>query len=401
MRRALGNLLLALASLAVALGAAELGLRWLSLPGTPIDDPLLGRRMRPGGDWDARGFRNPRALEQADIVALGDSQTMGWNAKSEEAWPLVLGEMAGTGAYSMALAGYGPVQYAHLANQALELRPKLVLIGFYLGNDIYDAESLVYQSDAWKALRDPGYNGAAAGRKLEEEEDVQKMTAAGARPGTWAYRWYVAKLWLREHSRLYAMVANATKSVRQKVGVAPTSQDAQRATQMLAEQNPDKVYLYAPASPLSTTLSPLYRFKAVDLEHPQTREGWRITQDRLRAAKSALDSAGVPLVVVLLPTKEKIYLEYMRIRQERIPDALAAYQSKEDEVFGALIEFCKATALRCVSVLQPMVDALGRGIRVYDETIDGHPQAPGYRVIAQHLHRYLLEQRLLSSAVGR
>ena len=53
-----------------------------------IEDAELGHRPRPDfGDHDGRGFRNPVALEQAEIVCMGDSQTYGRGVQREEAWP--------------------------------------------------------------------------------------------------------------------------------------------------------------------------------------------------------------------------------------------------------------------------------------------------------------------------
>lgn len=72
-------------------------------------DARLGYRNNPlTPGLDARHWRNAAALEHADIVALGDSQTYGFNVSTKEAWPQRLGKMLNASVYQMAVAGYGP-----------------------------------------------------------------------------------------------------------------------------------------------------------------------------------------------------------------------------------------------------------------------------------------------------
>lgn len=352
--------------------------------------------MPPGGDWDANGFRNPHALTTADIVAIGDSQTEGRNATREEAWPLVLGSLASSTVYSMAFAGFGPVQYAYLAERALLLRPKLVIFGFYIGNDIYDAMSMAYESDAWKGLRNPNFKEA---RDItgNPNKEIDLISQAGAKPGSLSRVIFDVRNWFRAHSRLYVLAGNATKSLRQKIGVAQSMDVRQQNVQKFASEHPEIAYVYDSTSPLSTTLSPRYRLIAVDLQNPQTKEGWRITKGRYLEIKKTFEEANVPFLVLLIPTKEKVYLEFMKSRKERIPEEFSVYRANEDETMAAVEEFCAKNGIRCTSALPAMVDALAREIQIYDETIDGHPQAAGYRVIAEYVYQYVMEQKLLPS----
>jgi hypothetical protein len=56
-----------------------------------IPHPQLGYVLDPRlDDVDANGFRNADVLQQADIVAIGDSQTQGFNAAAEGSWPQLL-----------------------------------------------------------------------------------------------------------------------------------------------------------------------------------------------------------------------------------------------------------------------------------------------------------------------
>jgi len=112
---------------------------------TPPPPPLysahdvLGHRPNAGyPGHDARGWRNLTVVEQADIVALGDSQTYGVNAKPDQTWPHQLSQMSGRSTYQLAFGGYGPAHYLVLLDDALKLQPKVLVAGFYSGNDLMD-----------------------------------------------------------------------------------------------------------------------------------------------------------------------------------------------------------------------------------------------------------------------
>jgi lysophospholipase L1-like esterase len=395
-RKLLAKLLLMFVSLMVALVLAELALRLIPRGGVPVKDPYLGTVMTSGGEWDANGFRNRQILTQADIVAIGDSQTMGWNAAREEAWPMVLGSLASASVYEMALAGYGPVQYAYLADRALLLQPKLVIVGFYFGNDLYDAKAMAYESDAWKDLRDPNFK-EAKGNAGDPGKEIDLISQAGTKPRLLS-RWsFVIRDWFRTHSRLYVLTSDATKSLRHKLGVEQAMDERQENLQAFSNEHPEIAFVFDKSSPLSTVLSPRYRLSAVDLQNPETQEGWRITQGRYLAIKNACGKSRIPYLVLLIPTKEKVYLEFMKSRNEKIPDAFSVYRAKEDEAMATVEDFFRRNGIPYTSALPAMVDALTRGIKIYDVSIDGHPLAPGYRVIAEYVHHYLAEQNLLSS----
>ena len=107
-----------------------------------VPDDRLGHR--PNADFfehGNRGFRNRRALDQADVVALGDSQTYGTSVAAEDAWPQQLGAITGLSTYNMAFGGYGPTHSLVLLDEALALERTVVVEAFYAGNDLWDCRS--------------------------------------------------------------------------------------------------------------------------------------------------------------------------------------------------------------------------------------------------------------------
>lgn len=288
-----------------------------------IDDPLLGQRVPPGA-WghDENGFRNPRVPSHAEIVAIGDSQTWGYNAARSETWPAVLDHLTGQGVYNMALGGYGPVEYEVLAADALQrLSPSVIVIGLYLGNDLYDAYQAVYTRAAFAGQRDP----QAAPDLLADTIGPQ------------------------------------------------ADQFLDRAD--LPYRSPDRPLL-------NTEFTLTYRLLGLNRDEPRIREGLRLTLAALDQIDAQARTAGVRLVVLLLPTKETVYAglagestspDYQRlIAMER-----AARQS--------LIAHLDARGIDYFDARPALTAALETGTAVYLTTADGHPSPAGYAVIAAAL----------------
>ena len=154
--RTLGNLVLLLASLVISVLAAELLARLVLdpvdylLPQVAPDDFLSYRVRGYSGGHDAWGFRNIRTPESAEIVCIGDSMTYGQAAPARDSWPAILGTISGRTVYNMGLGGYGPTQYLYLMRtKAIQLHPKTVIVGFYLGNDLSDVYIQVRFNKNW------------------------------------------------------------------------------------------------------------------------------------------------------------------------------------------------------------------------------------------------------------
>ena len=159
--RTFGNLALLLGSSACALLLCELGCRLFLNPADylsqdPTADPILGAVLKThGSGYDAWGFRNPKIPSSVDIVAIGDSHTFGNCAKMDESWPYVVGRLTGRTVYNMSMGGYGPNQYYYLlTTKALPLKPRMVICGFYLGDDFENAYKITYGLNYWSYLRE-------------------------------------------------------------------------------------------------------------------------------------------------------------------------------------------------------------------------------------------------------
>jgi SGNH hydrolase-like domain, acetyltransferase AlgX len=165
LRRLVPNLLLACATLLALALALEGALRvfWPQhLPffsGLFVEDRAVGLRHAPQARGsmasetgrvpvriNSRGYRGREypwdAAGSFRILALGDSFTFGFGVEEDDAWPARLERSLArlhAEVINAALAGMGPDNEGRLlAADGPGLRPDLVLVGFFVGNDLLD-----------------------------------------------------------------------------------------------------------------------------------------------------------------------------------------------------------------------------------------------------------------------
>jgi lysophospholipase L1-like esterase len=378
---------LVLVSVLVGLLLAEFGLRLVekltradrAMPLEP--DARLGHRVVPKTyGHDADGFRNDTVPAHADIVALGDSQTWGVNVSRSAAWPQALAQRSGRTVYNMGIGGYGPVQYLALIDKAMQLSPKIIVIGLYLGNDIYDAYSLAYQNDAYAFLR----QSDAADKLLPDT--VEPKAAArwaalqnfhntyGRSPSGWSY-------WLRGHSAIGRLLTRTglwdrDVDVWYEIGAA------------WAQAEPDQGAVYKNTYS-RTVLTPAYRLTGLDLDEVPIVEGVRLTKDILRRIKRKTDQEKVELLVLYIPTKEMVYAEAMQNSQGQLQGSYAKLISMETCVEAEITSFCAQEGIEYVNSLPPLRAAIRQNQPIYPSDTESHPNAQGYAILASTVNEAL------------
>jgi len=386
MKRLAERLTLILAGTVVAVILVELLLRALL---EPIDylapitvfDPVLTHRALPfSGGHDAWGFRNRCVPEAADIVAIGDSQTYGAQAVFQESWPAWLERMSGERVYNLALGGYGPLQYLYLLEtRGLSLRPWLVIVGFYLGNDLTGAFRSVYGLEHWSYLRDYSRLGefehASQGRVKLNAEVIDR-----AQDRDLPFCWLRQKL--RSRSMIYRLLSVATAEQLRK-----------KRLLRRADDDPGVVVLRHGEPELFTALQPRYTMQALDLDDPRVVEGLRLSLDTLELMHRKCVERGVAMLVVILPTKVSVTASLMR--ELGVTKQRAAVERQV--TCEAIVR--ERTKSRLAELGIPAVDPLPaleeavRSEQIYPRSLDGHPNGQGYRVISEVVERAVANLR--------
>jgi hypothetical protein len=99
--------------------------------------------------WDSDGFRLPaKPAARYDVIALGDSFTEAPNAARP--WPDVLAAESGLAVYNMGYRGFGPDESLRVLQEyGPKHAPKLVILGYYEGNDLNDAVSVRWREQPY------------------------------------------------------------------------------------------------------------------------------------------------------------------------------------------------------------------------------------------------------------
>ena len=337
-----------------------------------IDDDILGHRLTPhSGGHDAWGFRNKNVPETADIVTLGDSQTYGASANASHSWPALLQQLSGKTVYNLGLGGYSPVQYAYLLSEkALQLKPSLVLVGFYYGNDLYDAAQLVYTHNYWDSLR------SELPLQLGDLRTVDLDIYAAKTPFT------PLRVWFAQHSILYrflfySVFGNLVKS-------------AEREFHALTKA--DYVYLEDTSANIRTAFTPEKRLKALDLQNPAIQEGLRVSLKLFSQMNALCKTRNIRFAVVLIPTKERVFSDHFK---KLSPPAHAKIMNEllmnERQVHTQIHQYFDQHHIAYIDVLPALKSQVGK-IRIYPAHHDGHPNQYGYNIIATRIYQFLAER---------
>jgi hypothetical protein len=351
-----------------------------------LSDDELGHRMSPyypGNDrW---GFRNKGVPESCEMLAIGDSITYGYAASPEKSWPRQLEQMSGQSMYNCSCGGYGPCQYLVLLEKGLALKPKTVLLGLYLGNDLFDAYAAVYVQNRFpqyrtrdeavlKALAEA--DGVVSSVDLLElgggERDVGGATAPTSLPRRLLHK---SSLYALAREVRWCLVSGEYASIRRE---GDLTQDRFE----VAALRPGRLSFDAEPKLRTVFKTPALGLWVFNLDDPRLREGQRITECVLAAMQAKLQSLATRFVVVILPTKEAAYREVVENSGASMPAAYFSMLDKEEQLYSAMEQYLRAQQIEFVQCLPSLRAALTKGEKLYPESDDAHFNSAGYRVIA-------------------
>ncbi|HVN38363.1 MAG TPA: hypothetical protein VMW19_09370 [Myxococcota bacterium] len=350
-----------------------------------LPDARLGSRPNPAlPDADAAGWRNAARPAQVFTVAIGDSQTYGDEVARDEAWPQRLAALTGRSVYSMALGGYGPVEYERLMPEALALSPQLVLVGLYAGNDFADAYLSAYPRALAPELRSEDAAVVARCDALErrgELKDAWEHTQDLVK----ARRFPLLSRWLEpigERSRLVALFGAA--------GSALFAREPQQAPERVdfdtlrarAEAAGAHWLLPFARGDLSTVFTPAARLALVDTSDARIEEGVRIALQEIR--RMAEQCAGrCRLAVVAIPTKERVFAAFLHASGAALPRAFAELTLRENLLWERVRRALESDRIPLVDTLPRLRAELAAGRNPYLGDWNGHPDAAGNEAIAE------------------
>jgi lysophospholipase L1-like esterase len=299
----------------------------------------VGRISRSDDDFaftfttDEHGFRNPSPWpERADIIVLGDSMAFGYGVDDDEAWTAVLAEqLPSHRIINLGLMGAAPQQYFRIYERfGQALQPDLILFCLFPGNDVGDAGRF----DEWlKAGADSDY------RKWRHDENTEHTSVARRLRGLLTQS-YVVNLLRDARKKAFAQVSGRTVDFADgsRLQLAPA--------------------VYAGNESL------------IQPGHPN----FRLVLDIAQRTRALAEQNGSHLLVLLIPTKEEVYLPLI---EESPPPGIAPFVAAFEEA-----------GIPYLDLTPPLQARARQGERLFFE-VDGHPNAAGYRLMADVVLDYL------------
>jgi len=349
----LKKILILTSSIILTLILLEVGLRILaayliySPKNNSVYDDRLGRKFIPSVlDIDENGFRNPAVPEEVDIVAMGDSHTYGVNVKSENSWPAQLARMSGMTVYNLGVGGYSPLQYYYLYDTGISLKPKRIILALYTANDLNDVCKFIERSEYWRewaAVR--GYDTGVCIGSSGWLSRINKVLSA---------------------SNLYWAAARAIKRVNEGT-------DFGDSISISDERNPTLIKYGTIGS----------HRKNMDLERERISLGLAVTEDLLSEMKKRAGSLGIEFSVVLIPSKEVVFFDYLKKKGYELPADYTGLVDNENELVAEFSRFFRAEGIRFTDARPYIEKELYTSGGVYSTTDDCHPLEAGYNAYAR------------------
>lgn len=323
-------------------------------------------------ETDAEGFRNPVVREKIDVAAIGDSFVDAMTSPREESWPARLEEMTGRKVQNYGTSSFGPQQELYvLQDYVLRHQPREVVLGYFSGNDLFDAERF----DSWER--------------------------GGDKPGEEATGWRLKKEFRRFETLYLFTLARVALPAAAPVKTSPaafkTASGFDRgAFQIRAEQG---TLRFAFMPPYLQKLG----MSRTELERSR---GWELVRGTLSRMRDACAQHGSRLTVLFIPSKDQVYWPLVEgslggDELQRSMDFVNSYNHMPLRIADVranrlaqnelMHEFCSAAGISFLDLTPALEQAAASGRAVYFAD-DAHWNAAGHEVAARELARFLAEQ---------
>ena len=353
-----------------------------------IDDPVYGYRFSPNLNidlnypefsfrviTDSNGFPNldESLYENADVVVVGDSFSMGQTVDPDQAWPEQFGRMTGLRVLNLGVAGWDIYQYPLAIEQfATSASPKLIIVTLTNWNDM---NPRYYEFDDYK--KHGGVGGYREFLRTQSKIDEQWNSGLNGRP---------VRNYLQAFSRVVPVMVNnvtpftvaAYGYIRHKVGAAAVPCK-------FALNGVEMEFYFRPNYYLADYVL------SGDSDHLS-----RIAQDfdRISEIANRIESE---LIFVYLPDPAGIYMPLLRTatnKNECARSFSAEYENGEYILDLAKMEMERALGSN-IGLLQdatPYLQQLAMEGEKLTWTTDFHPNALGHRRIAEFMSERVAEQ---------
>jgi lysophospholipase L1-like esterase len=342
---------------------------------------------------DADGFRNSESESTATVVAaLGDSFTDGMTLPAELTWPARLARLLGVSVRNYGTAGFGPGQeLLVLKEHVLARRPRRVVVGFFAGNDLLDAERFESFQRGGGPFPSPGL-----GWKFKDviaRFDQLYLTSLyegasgllGGRKRNPADRW-------------------PSRELEDYSGEDPTASSTARPgfdRGLFTVPVAGRVLQFAFLPPYLNSLK-------LSRQQLQASRGWELTRRSYQEMERLVRAQGGELVVLFIPSKAQVYLPLLEASFPRAelrpalrlclgdqpqPPGLEVAMRNRLALNDLMRQFCAEEGITFLDLTAELQSTLRAGHNVYFPD-DSHWNAAGHETAAAAVARLLRAESL-------
>ena len=328
-------------------------------PWTQADRPVVPYST------DSNGFRNGSSVETADLVVMGDSFTEARGVRREEIWSSVVADQFGYSEINLGYGGYCPQQEEiAFRRYGLSLRPKLVLMQLFLGNNMEDSLGF----ELWKR------SGKSYPDYVRDRAKVPPIS-----PTLELFERFLAKF---------------------------TKQDAISPDSVMGSFKPIEVSLAGEQLPIAFAHE-LHLLMKTE-EELEGHCGMRPMLEAIERTADACDISSIPFAVCLIPGKLRFYYDYIsdsenlsRLieQQKTVPVKESAEEierfirSRWDNQSRVISRFLEHRQIDCIDLTQTFVERVAETGDVLYFPGDTHWNPEGHRLAGLAVANWLRGKR--------
>ena len=305
------------------------------------------------------------------VLVLGDSFVFGWGVEQENTFvkelERILNKEKGDKDYeviNVGILGYGTEQeLKYLREKGMKYNPDLVLLGFYIGNDIKENLAGNFNNRVVK-------DGYLFDKRISELYK-KKLESAGKNIDAWKIPIPFKSFFLK-NSQAYTLLHNRYNKILIKLGVR---KDIDITKDLMREEY--NIFL-------RDLNSEKYKRFSQDVN-----QKWNLTIKLLKELSVNAKSEGVNFAIILIPTNYQVY-------QEKFREITDLYLTNFDLTLPnkKISEFARENHDPIIDLLPKFIDA-GKTEELYFSK-DGHWNEKGHKLAARLIYEELVRQSILN-----
>jgi len=340
---------------------------------------------------DADGFRNSATEPSAtEVAALGDSFTDAMTLPAELSWPARLGSLLDAKVRNYGTAGFGPGQELLVLKEYVQaLRPRRVVVGFFAGNDLYDAESFAASGGGCAVSPIP----AQGGKFKDVIARYDEFYVVSLYKGVVAF--------LSDRDQCHADEGSSQ--------VDYSGEDLSASAASRPGFNRGLFTVPVAGRTLRFAFLPPYLDRLeLSREQLQASRGWEVTSRTYKEMERLVRAQGGRLVVAVIPSKAQVYLPLLSasfspaelqqalcfcLRDSPTSPRLDAMMRNRLALNDLMGDFCAAEGIAFLDLTTVLQTKLEAGYNTYFPD-DSHWNSAGHEAAAGAIARFMRERGL-------